>query len=580
MNYPNRIAPPPTYEQAMAQDEQSQSNRYSRRTDTNFDALRQRINTRQIQQDNSQIFRISNPVVLSSTDIVRNDTNNENFVNDLLSMPLEDILKLQNKIQNNLDEYPMPCMQITAFQLKVCLDNAFHLYDLTKTEKQVLTDIIAELNHLAPNYPYKKSLIITYKIISVLSYLEYNFKYLSLCGVLKKNSLIQDVKSKRFHYDSIEIGYYGKIIDNFKSSCTLMDIQNLPWSKMLENSTDFEKAMNKIYNSEVFSLKNQDYFNQCKATLKRIDAISTLRTGDIVIPYTENLTISQINRLWALPINLIRCSTESFINNKLIPYKNIGNSTNYLMPNDLFAKDLQLVCQKEKTFTNRTQIFNFIHDLYKNREIIESQFSNFNAIDIALFLCLNEGISDQKYFLLSIDNAFERIFKNYFCVSYTIFPKQYYNLCSIDIKNAAWFLFKLKTYLNDFPLNVSLDLIESVIAEGTRDKEVFRGNYKTLINIDTSNPVAERQKIAIIVRENQKKLIENGINPSKIINTLLTLDNQYPEIREVTPSPYSPILGMYNKERKWLECYINCSRCEDDPKKIIKATIKQFKHLY
>jgi hypothetical protein len=253
------------------------------------------------------------------------------------------------------------------------------------------------------------------------------------------------------------------------------------------------------------------------------------------------------------------------------------------MPNDLFEKDLQLVCQKEKTFTNSTKIFNFIHDLYKNREMIESKFSNFNAIEIALFICLNEDISDKKYFLLSIDNIFERIFKSSFCVSDTVFPKQYYNLRSIDIKNAAWFLFKLKTYLNDFPLNVSLDLIESVIAEGTRDKEVFRGNYKTLINIDTSNPVAERQKIAIIVRENQKKLIENGINPSKIINILLALDNQYPETREVIPSPFSPILDMYNKELKWLECYINCSRGEEDPKKIIKATIKQFKkikHLY
>ena len=583
MNYPNRIAPPPTYEQAIAQDNQSRINHSSRITDTNFDVPRQTVNTRQItsQQDNSQ----SNPVLLSSSDIVRNDTSNENFVNDLLSMPLEDILNLQRKIQNNLNEYPMPCMQITAFQLNICLDNALQLYDLTKTEKQVLTDIIAELNFLSPNYPYKKSLIITYKILTVLSFLEYNFKLLSLCNVSKKNSLIEDLKSRGYYHVSIKIGSYGKIIDNFKSSCTLMDIQNLPWSTMLENSTDFEEAMNKIYSSEVFNLKNQYYFNQYKDTLKRIDAISTLRTGDIVIPYTENLTISQLNRLWALPINLIRCSTESFINNKLIPSIKVNDTTDYLMPNNLFEIDLMRVCQKEKSFTNSIQIFHYINYLYKNKEIIESKFSNFNAIEIALFICLNEKIDSQKDFFLSIDYALKNVFQSHFNVSYTVFPKQYYNLSSIDIKNAAWFLFKLKTYLNDYSLNVSLYLIENEIIEGIRNTEVVKLNPKEdskLINIDTSNPVAERQKIAIIVRENQKKLIENGINPSKIVNILLDLDNQHPEIREAIPSSLHKF-SMHEKEQKWLECYKNCSRCEDDPKKIIKATIKQFKklkHLY
>jgi hypothetical protein len=575
MNYPNRIAPPPTYEQAIAQDNQSRINHSSRITDTNFDVPRQTVNTRQItsQQDNSQ----SNPVLLSSSDIARNDTSNENFVNDLLSMPLEDILNLQRKIQNNLNEYPMPCMQITAFQLNICLDNALQLYDLTKTEKQVLTDIIAELNFLSPNYPYKKSLIITYKILTVLSFLEYNFKLLSLYDVSIKNSLIQDLKSKRCYYDPIKIANRSEIVETFTSSCTLMDIQNLPWSKMLENSTAFEDAMNKIYVNNVFSLKDDCFFHPHKDILKRIDTISTLRTGDILIPYTENLTISQLNRLWALPINLIRCSTESFINNKLIP----DVSTiyiHYLMPNVLFEKDLKLVCQKEKSFINSIQIFNFIHDLYENRELIDSKFYNFNAIEIALFICLNENIKPNKDFFLSIDNVFERVFKSSFYVSHTVFPKQYYNLRSIDIKNAAWFLFKLKTYLNDNPLDISLYLIEKDITNGIQNTEVVKRNPQEdskLINIDASDPVAERQKIAVIVRKNQKKLIENGINPSKIVNILFILDSQYPEIREVIPPLHE--FNMHVKEQKWLECYINCSRGEDDPKKIIKATIKQFK---
>jgi hypothetical protein len=587
----------PTYEEAMLATNALRSNNdslpaYSQAGISRVDTPISSVNTRQITpaQTNIQSRSMANPFMLSSGDIVNNDTNNENFIQDLLKMSSDDILIMQRKIHNYPSEYPMPCMQITALQLRCCLDKALEIYYLTKQEKQVLREIINELDSLSPCYPYNKSLAITYKILTVLSFLECRFKFLGTDSRLHDTKKLKKLDLKKYFASSISLGHIkilnGTVNNYFKPSCSLVDIHNLPWQKLQENTHEFEQALQTIYDIRCFLDNNTSINNLAGHQDTPINLLTPLRSKNILIPYTGELNISQRNKLWGLPINLADCSTEVFFNNKLIPHYSMSTSLqdkDFLMPNNKFERFLLAVCRKNKSFIPPGEIFEFVARIYQNKDTIDEKFDNFKALEIALYIWLNEKIGNKTDTINAINpvrQTLKNIFISTYDISSVIFPNQYKDLQEKDIRNAAWFLLQLKEHLKDKSFNSSLDLIKNDINDGKRDLAIHETTSDSrLINTDTYSPVEKRQEIYVAVRENQKKLIEIGVNPSIIVNILFTLDYDFGKtIEEAVPDVLPLILPNGGIEHRWLKHYITCSRvCGDNPEKTIKAALKNFK---
>jgi hypothetical protein len=287
----------------------------------------------------------------------------------------------------------------------------------------------------------------------------------------------------------------GKPISSiFFSSCTLNKINNLPWNSLLDNSIYFLSELSKIY----FSLGMNRNMNS---------AVFALSSNEVLIPYTNELSVAFFNKTWCLPLWLVGCSLD----NPLIIADGLYLGASAFFEHDLFhlSTKLRQLCRKRPFFSCISEQIKLI---YQNKHLIHH--IKFKAIELTIFYMFHEiGINDIPGDLIA---NFKIVLEKYQHLPLYSLPVEYELVSSIDIKKCLHFLIELflKTNINiDFMTRLSASEI-SITSKHLLDMGVDLTLEYYNINYSNPNFIAE---IINDILDNKALLIDNNFNPSKLV---------------------------------------------------------------
>jgi hypothetical protein len=475
----------------------------------------------------NQIPDVPKIKLLSGT--ITNDYSNDHYFADRMkTMSLEEAEHIKLLVNKYPEEYPMPCMAITATAIKKSIVDICKQFNLTSEEQKIFNELEIDLKQLFPLYPYKKSLTIAYKWALFKSFLEYKFQLDDYQPPLKYR---QDTKT----FENINTDTIGKHdllffkitthfseylgihrLSIFKDNCSIDKINNLPWDKLLEDTEDFKKSLLNIYFSGVYyRVSPQD----------SASAFEALCSKDVLIPYTQELSIEFFNNTWPLPLWLVGYAVDV----ELINADNYNMSTSSFFEHDLFHLAVKL-----KQLQNKKIIFNKL--LTISRLIYKYQYLlskiDFKHIEVVLFFITHEkGIlfadNASDYFCgkahTSIITAIDQTFEAADIVSLSGLPCKYKNTNVNDMQKACCFLKQLFIYTNSEyqimqKLAYGIDYnYDSKLKSDINDNSVIIKNR--YITIDPGGCEYIDQIIKFL-KYNKNIFIEYNINPSRIIAIL------------------------------------------------------------
>jgi hypothetical protein len=347
-------------------------------------------------------------------------TNDTNFLQRMKSMSYNEAESLSETIKQNTKNFPMPCMAITAAEIHKNLDNILTKYQLNDAEKSIFINFKHELNSLAPYYPYERSLVFVYKFLLCKSVVENRVNLQTL------EAIKQNVHNKSYINEYIDINnitFYDiklYLLSNFNRNCSLNDILALPWKQMLNNNDLFIDKLSSIYQDTLLFKTYQYTF--------------PFKMNEVLIPYTCELDIEDINKIWALPLWLVGCSLAE-----------ITRADGYDCYSSVFFEhDLYHLSEKLRYMRKLENIYkpllDWVNIIYNNQSFVTDNTNiKFSAIELAIFLVMHEMVTIGK---LGIKQSLEKIDTNDL-QSLADLPRKYATTSLDDVKQAA----KLLHYL-------------------------------------------------------------------------------------------------------------------------------------
>jgi hypothetical protein len=461
-----------------------------------------------------EIFTELPTIKLSDGSIVTDYSKDANFASRMQQMTLSQAEAIRVQVNNNPTEFPMPCMAITANKIKNSLQQLKQQFSLITQDKQILDQVLIELNNLSPQYPYQQSLILTYKYLLYKAFLDFRFHLESLSINTKNYTELRKIYLACDENDEImdilnylSLSSTGRPISSmFFASCTLSKIKNLPWGALLDNSLYFLSELSNIY----FSLgMNRD----------RNSAIVALSSNEVLIPYTNELSITFLNKTWCLPLWLVGCSLD----NSLILADGFYTGASAFFEHDLFhlATKLMDLCNKQPFFL---YIAEQIQLIYQHKHFIKR--IKFKAIELAIFYIFHEvGLNSFQNNLITTLASFAEEFD---CLPLCSLPAEYNLVSSIDMKNSFNFLTELFTNGN-----INIDFIKRLeIAEKNTMAQhlldVETGLTEEYYNVNYNNPSFITETINAILY-NKILLKYNSFNPSRLVSIM----HKYTEIMQI-----------------------------------------------
>jgi hypothetical protein len=433
-------------------------------------------------------------VKLSNGILVTDYTADKDFVARLEAMPYAEVEKLSNQIKQYPDEFPMPCMAITAKQIHESINKLLKQHNLTAEEQQDFISLQQELIALAPQYPYKQSLIFVYKFLLCKSFIEYRFQTQAVDIYKSINQqcslLVTDVIAVRR-------------ISNFKKNCSLKKILKLPWGNMLEIDKNFGDELIKIYSG--IAVSYQDY-DDGKASRYPFSLEVAL------IPCTDELTIANLNKTWGLPtVWLVGCSTAETIN-----ADSFNMSSSGFFEHDLFHLSMRIDKINQQEIYQ--EVLNWVKNIYQNKSILESISAfKFAAVELAIFLIAHEDVeigkcSSIKQALINLSVYTER------GELYDL-PLEYADITYYDIRIAAKCLSYLPTedYTDKEFSQAALELKEKIHCIDFNDIPLSK--YSNTVRVVKELPQAINEVIED-VKNNMANIEQQGFNCSCIVANL------------------------------------------------------------
>lgn len=433
---------------------------------------------------------------------VRDYSRDKNFLQHLLSMSKEEANELRQLIIENPDEYPMPCMALTADIIKADLRKTKNECAFTPDEEHSLLNIERELEDLSPQYPYEPSLILSYKYLHYRSLLYFR-EQLSGTGF---NLSKERFPWTYFFYENKFLGFIESIGINrkslYKDGCTLSDLEQLPWSSLIKNSKRFLYRLDKNY-----------YSTALQPGRRLLDRAIPL------IPYAQALGIDDLNKLWTLPFCLAGFSLAEFT-----LADNFDMSPAFFFEHDIFHTEMKYRFKIKEEEYNMLSCW--IKHIYNNRDNIKSV--NFRAVELVIFTTFHElslhflPTHSGNYDLADIFNKYQKEIMDVLFRDLHDLPPEYKNLTRYEAQQAVrWLaLLQLKSFTDDEFVE-KVRSVESEFKPEKKDEENAEQNL-CLDNTKRVQPCMRKIiKQVLLYREviegcgfNHKAIIESIINGS------------------------------------------------------------------
>ncbi|MGI9277197.1 MAG: hypothetical protein ACR2PT_20415 [Endozoicomonas sp.] len=311
-------------------------------------------------------------VALFDGTVVADYTKDAHFAKRLETMSVQEATEIKELISQYPDEYPMPCMAITAGEIKKELTKVRRQRDLSDSDKRVLDRLEQELNDLEPNYPYRQSLCLSYRFLHYKSLLDYQSEMLGL-DLLSQYD-IHNQEDFKLLYDAFnEAGL--KRNSFYQSGTDLAALEAIPWSEMTNNSPTFEHALSALYTSSTLNRKDD----------RQHSGFHSLRSGIPLIPWPHPLDITYFNLTSALPVWLVGFSLD-----KRTCADNLQMGSSEFFDHDLFHLAVKLARFYKKQSKDDVKILsNWVHQLYRHADKIKAV--SFSGIELSLFYGFHEA---------------------------------------------------------------------------------------------------------------------------------------------------------------------------------------------
>lgn len=449
-----------------------------------------RVNDTTTQQKELQSIH---SVTLKDGSHVPDFTTDEHFIDHLITLGPAKVNELKRLINQHPNEFPMPCMAITAGMIKTDLERVRNSYSLLPGEDRALLNLKRELEALSPGYPYQPSLIATYKYLHYRSLLYFRER-LSI-GDQAIDHDIQFKPGRHRLYDFFEsIG--ANLLSLYKKNCSLRDLERLPWPTLFENTDQFMMLLKEQHYSRVLDL----------------GAKSGLCRNTPVIPYPQELSIEDINRVWPLSLWLAGFSLSEF-----------SQADGFDMyPVTFFEHDLYHLNAKHlsklTTESAYETLFQWTRQLYENRDQIKSV--NFKAIELALFYLCHEIVYFNGHTYSPDGSSFGKIHKFAYRISFKGLPKQYWEVTHAEAQQACLWLQKLP--LRAFTDDEFSDRIASI--EETFVKDPGIKSTRSLHESKITLPYLH--DLILEVSRHRQVVAEHGLTHSDVISSLLNFQQK------------------------------------------------------
>ncbi|WP_354009906.1 hypothetical protein [Endozoicomonas lisbonensis] len=440
--------------------------------------------------------------------------------------------ELRRLINKHPNEFPMPCMAITADLIRTDLEKARNNYSLLPGEDDILRNLRRELEALSPEYPYQPSLIVTYKYLHYRSLLYFRERL-----SISDQTIDHDIRIRSSRFDVYEFfeSKGAKLLSLYKKNCSLKDLERLPWSMLFEDTDQFMTLLKKVHYSRVLN----------------VGAESGLGRNIPIIPYPRELGIEDLNRLWPLHLWLTGFSLSEFTQADGFD----------LYPATFFEHDLyHLSAKYEKkvaTENSYETLFHWIRQLYENKNQIKSV--NFKAIELALFYTLHEEayFNEENY---SPDGAFfKAIHEHTHEMFFEGLPKQYWDVTHTEAEQACLWLQKLplKTFTDDeFADHIAG--IEGTFTQGDSIKST-----ENLHESRTTLPYLH--DLILEVGRHREVVAKHGLDDRDIVSSLLNFQQKAsPEelekpLDKETWLKYNP---KFSRHGDWVISFLKNSRLQ------------------
>jgi hypothetical protein len=458
-------------------------------------------------------------------------TNDTDFLQRMKSMSYNEAESLSETIKQNTKNFPMPCMAITATEIHKNLNSILTKYQLNDEDKSIFINFKHELNSLAPYYPYEESLLFVYKFLLCKSVIEHKVNLKTL-EVLKQN--VQNKSYINEYIDINNIKFYNiklHLLSVFNCSCSLNDILALPWEQMLNNNDLFIDKLSSIYQDALLFQKYKDTF--------------PFKMNEVLIPYTGELDIEDLNKIWALPLWLVGCSLATIT-------RADGHAcySSVFFEHDLYHLSEKLYFMQKSEHLYKP-ILHWINTIYNNESFFTDNTNiKFSAIELAIFWIMHEIVTIGK---LGIKQSLKKINTNDL-QALTDLPINYATTSADDVKQAA----KLLHYL---PFNNYTDAeFKQAILEFNNNIDMLKVTHSNKYNIEEL-PYYDYRLLYLhftpIMPEFMHYIIRTASsNDTNVeftdvqINCIITnLRMYYCHILYRTLKPYLDTINNFNKEK-------------------------------
>jgi hypothetical protein len=445
--------------------------------------------------------------------IVKDYTNDSNFVKRLENMSYQEAESLYVLVNQHKDCFPMPCMNITAKILDKSIDDMLKHYSLSKRQIKIFRNLQQELRQLYPFYPYNASFILVYKILLCKSVIENKSHKIALNSLLQLSEEDFEDTVKNYHSCFMEDRFNMNLIGinstaDFKDDCCLDDIINLPWGDIFKPTFAFEEQLIQLYKDN-FAFSYETTYADGKP-------ISPFKTDNILVPYTGCLTINNLNKIWTLPIWLVGCSV-----------KELTNADGYdAYSSCFFEHDLYHLRMKEYDMQSSTESYDalstWIKMVYTNKMFFDKSNVKFPAVELVIFWIMHEQVAVGQLGLMESLILLSALPS----IDLKSLPKRYADISFSEVKQAAYFLHYLSidvTTDDDFRKNILwlMDNIEKLSFKADDDATVLQyfSCYQTEAKFI--------RNIITFIKENHRQLESMGLICSQIEANLRIYTKKY-----------------------------------------------------
>jgi hypothetical protein len=363
--------------------------------------------------------------------IVKDYTNDSNFVKRLENMSYQEAESLSVLVNQHKDCFPMPCMNITAKILDKSIDDILKHYSLSKRQIKIFRNLQQELRQLYPFYPYNASFILVYKILLCKSVIENKSHKIALNSLSQLSEKDFEDTVKNYHSYVMEDKFTMNLIGinstaDFQDDCCLDDIINLPWGDIFKPTFAFEEQLIRLYKYN-FAFEHSTTYADGKP-------ISPFKTDNILVPYTGCLTINNLNKIWPLPVWLVGCSVKELTN-----ADGYDAYSSCFFEHDLFHLRMKVYGMQTST-ESYDALSTWIKRIYTNKMFFDNINIKFFAVELAIFWIMHEKVIISRLRLTESLARLSEISEVLEISELYGLHRKYANISFAEIKKAAKFL--------------------------------------------------------------------------------------------------------------------------------------------